>query len=255
MSEPKKQHSLIVGCVGVKGQGKSHKLREMIPYAPRIVIVDTALEHADHIPNQLSEPEQIFEFLQWSKWQKSFACTYCPEDLTEDVAEIVPALLDRQNMVVALEEVPEVCDGGKVPKRLRYLIRVGRHYGIDIAYTGQRFSEIARTITSQTDIFILFRQSEPLDVDGVAKRTSRDIAERVKALDPGEFIVYDVRQQKEVPFLVSMFSPQSSVRAIAHIDRKDEEESREVDDGEAEEDGTEDGSEAVLAERAKGMSD
>jgi hypothetical protein len=225
----------------------------MIPYGPRIAVIDTALEHADHIPNQFSEPEQVFEFLEWSKRQKSFACTYCPEDLTEGVAEIVPALLDRKNMVVAIEEVPEVCDGGKVPKRLRYLIRVGRHYGIDIVYTGQRFSEIARTITSQTDIFILFRQSEPLDVDGVAKRTSRDIAERVKALEPGEFIVYDVRQQKEVPFLVSMFSPGSSVRAVAHIDRKDEEEAEEPEGDDENEDAEARESEAVLQEREKGM--
>ena|ERR1700680_580961 len=180
MTEPKKKHSLIVGCVGVKGSGKSHKLCEMVPYAPRLVVIDTAMEHADHVPNQFSEPEQVFAFLEWSKGQKSFACAYCPgEPLDERVADIVPALLDRGSVVVVCEEIPEICDGGKVPKRIRYLIRVGRHYGIDVAYSGQRFAEIARTITAQTDIFILFRQSEPLDLDGVARRTSREIAERV----------------------------------------------------------------------------
>jgi len=245
MSEPK-QHNLIVGCVGVKGSGKSHKLREMIPFAPRAVVVDPAMDHFDYIPNKFRKPEEVFTFLEWSKGQKSFACAYCPEEpLGERVADVVPALLERGNLLVTIDEIPEVCDGGKVPKRIRYLIRVGRHAGIDIAYTGQRFAEIARTVTSQTDVFILFRQSEPLDLDGVAKRISREIAERVKNLGPHEFIVYDVRKQNEVEFEATMFSPESKARTLAHIERKNEE----LEDEEQEEE------EAVRLERANGMRD
>jgi hypothetical protein len=250
----RKKHSLIVGCVGVKGSGKSHKLRDMIPYAPRLVIIDPALDHFDYIPNKFAEPEQVFAFLEWSKRQKCFACAYCPEEpLGERVADIVPALLDRGNVVAVCEEIPEICDGGKVPKRIRYLIRVGRHYGIDVAYSGQRFAEIARTITAQTDIFILFRQSEPLDLDGVARRTSREIAERVKNLEPGQFVLYDVRQQKEVEFEPSMFSPESKARAIAHVERRKNEEPEDEEETEDEPGADEPEDEAAQSERARGM--
>jgi hypothetical protein len=111
--------------------------------------------------------------------------------------------------------------------------------------TGQRFGEIARTVTSKTDVFILFRQSEPLDLDGVAKRISREIAERVKNLGPHEFIVYDVRKQNEVEFEATMFSPESKARTLAHIERGNEE----LEDEAPQED------EAVRLEQANGMRD
>ena len=66
MSEPKK-HNLIVGCVGVKGSGKSHRVREMIPFAPRVFVVDPAMDHFDYLPNQFAEPEEVFAFLEWSR--------------------------------------------------------------------------------------------------------------------------------------------------------------------------------------------
>lgn len=217
-------NNLIVGCVGVKGSGKTYALRRMIPYAPRVVVVDPTALLFDLVPNPFSQPEQVFEFLDWSSGQSSFAFGYCPEEpLGERVADVVPALLARGNMLVAFDEIPEVCDGGKVPKRVRYLIRVGRHSGIDIAYTGQRFAEIPRTVTSQTDIFVLFRQSEPLDLDGIARRAGREVAERVKNLGPHEFIVYDVRKQGEVPFDVSMFSSDSATRGFSGVTERPEE--------------------------------
>jgi hypothetical protein len=126
----------------------------------------------------------------------------------ELVESLVPDILARGDLLVVFEEMPELCEGGKVPKKLRYLVRIGRHAGIDIAYTGQRFSEIARTLTAQTDVFILFRQSEPIDLDGLARRTSRDVAEQVKNLQPQQFIVYDVRKQAEVEFTPALFSPE-----------------------------------------------
>ncbi|MGC1105122.1 MAG: hypothetical protein WA876_01150 [Candidatus Acidiferrales bacterium] len=218
-------NNLIVGCVGVKGSGKTHALRRMIPFAPCAAVIDPTALLFDLVPNPFSQPEQVFEFLDWSSSQQSFAFGYCPEEpLGERVADIVPALLARGNMLVAFDEIPEICDGGRVPKRVRYLIRVGRHSGIDIAYTGQRFAEIPRTVTSQTDIFILFRQSEPLDLDGIARRAGREVAERVKNLGPHEFIVYDVRTQGEVPFDVSMFSSDSEARGFSGLTHTPEEE-------------------------------
>ncbi len=72
------------------------------------------------------------------------------------------------------------------------LIRTGRHRQIDITWTAQRASECARTLTSLTDEFVLFSQTEPRDLDAIAARCGDEVARKVAELGRHDYITWDV---------------------------------------------------------------
>jgi hypothetical protein len=63
---------------------------------------------------------------------------------------------------------------------------------VDLLWTGQRFAEIPRRLTSTTDYFVLFGQREPRDLEALADRVGRDVAGRVERLPLHGRVIFDV---------------------------------------------------------------
>jgi hypothetical protein len=174
--------NLIIGVVGVKGSGKSTAFAAILRRRERIVIWDSMGEHA-WVPNRLESPEALRAFLQWSRKRSQFAASYIPSgDLTEEVEEVAGMVYARGDLAFGIEELPLVCSPSYVPPVLGKLIRTGRHKRLDVFWTCQRIAEVSRIFTSLSDEFVFFSQREPRDLDAIADRCGRDVAERVAAL-------------------------------------------------------------------------
>jgi hypothetical protein len=78
-----------------------------------------------------------------------------------------------------------------MPPLLGKLVRTGRHWQIDIAWTAQRAAEVPKTLTALTDVWILFSQVEPRDLSALADRCGREVADRVAGLGLHDFFVFD----------------------------------------------------------------
>jgi hypothetical protein len=61
-----------------------------------------------------------------------------------------------------------------------------------LVYTGQRFAELPRRLTATTDFFVLFGQREPRDLEALAERVGRDVAEWVERLPLHGRVIFDV---------------------------------------------------------------
>jgi hypothetical protein len=172
----------IVGIVGVKGSGKSTFFATLLKRRERFIVWDPMSEHF-WTPNCFESPEALRAFLRWSRKRERFAASYIPSgDLAEEIEEVAGMVYARGDLVFGVEELPLVCSPSYIPPVLGRLVRTGRHKRLDVIWTCQRASEVARIVTALTDEFVLFSQREPRDLDAISDRCGRDVSEKVAAL-------------------------------------------------------------------------
>lgn len=189
----------IVGVVGRKGSGKSTRVQGLLRYCPRFVVFDVMAEHSRENGNRLESSTQLNEFLKWSREQQTFAGCYVPSsELDEEIEEVARLVYARGDLCFVCEEVPLYTQAGFMPPLLGKLIRTGRHQQIDILWTAQRAAEVPRTITSLTDLWVLFSQTEPRDLSALADRCGREVADRVAGLGLHDYFLWDAVTHAEL---------------------------------------------------------
>jgi hypothetical protein len=182
----------ITGIIGRKGTGKSTKLQELLAPCDRVLLFDPMAEH-DWIPNELDSLDALREFFRWNRKRSEWAATFVPgEEIQEDIEEASRVVYKAGKLALGIDEISLFTSAGHMPAALGRTIRTGRHRKIDIYWTGLRANEVPRTLTALTDEFILFSQTEPLDLDAIAKRCGVDVADRVGELNQHEYLVWDV---------------------------------------------------------------
>ncbi|MGB8540260.1 MAG: hypothetical protein WCD49_01360 [Candidatus Acidiferrales bacterium] len=191
----------ILGIVGRKGSGKTTRVNTLLKYSPRIFVWDPMEDHCNSLPDGikgLDDPEiDIDEYFAEAAESKTFACDYVPQrDIEKEFSEICELVYIYGHMLFVIEEVPLVCKAGYMPPMFGRIVRTGRHKGIDVLWTAQRAAEVSRTLTAMTDVWILFSQTEPRDLDAIAERCGREIACRVAELGLHDFFVWDVIQRQ-----------------------------------------------------------
>lgn len=190
-SEPELQNK-ITGIIGRKGTGKSTKLEELLSGRDRVLVLDPMAEH-DWTPNEISSLETLSEFFRWNRKKQQWAASFVPgESIDQDVEDASRIAYKAGDHAIGIDEISLFTTAGHMPKALGRMIRTGRHRKMDIYWTGLRANEVPRTLTSLTDEFILFSQTEPLDLDAIAKRCGTEVAERVGELKLHEYLIWDV---------------------------------------------------------------
>jgi len=208
MSQQQQQHlargqNVIVGVVGRKGSGKSTIVSDrpvaLLQRCPRIVLWDAMGEHV-WIPNNYSDIDRLEQFLKHNKDEETFAVAFIPPkglDLAEAFTEFGDIVYSAGNLMLCVEEVPMLCTASYLPPEFDGLVRLGRHRHISMLWTAQRAAEVARRLTAATDWFVLFRSTEPRDLEAIADRCGEETADHVQQLGEHEYIVFDVMARRE----------------------------------------------------------
>jgi hypothetical protein len=203
----------IIGVVGRKGSGKSTRVGELLRYCPRYLVFDVMGEHAAQNDNRLDSLVELSQFLKWSHKQQTFAGIYVPAgELDEEIEEASRLVYARGNLCFICEEVPLYTQAGYMPPLLGKLVRTGRHRQIDICWTAQRAAEAPKTLTSLTDVWVLFSQTEPRDLDALADRCGREVADRVAGLGLHDYFLWDAVTHKELEDSARLLKRETAVR-------------------------------------------
>lgn len=68
-------------------------------------------------------------------------------------------------VLAGIEEAARFCGPGHMPDALDRVIRLGRHRRLDVLWVTQRLSEVSRTLTAMTDVFVIVGAvTEPRDL-------------------------------------------------------------------------------------------
>jgi hypothetical protein len=188
----------IVGVVGRKGSGKSTRVRTLLKYCPRVFVWDPMGDHSDLLPDVFEGIDQdLFDYFDEARAAKTFACDYIPSrDLETEFDEICDVIYDYGRMLFCIEEAPLICKAGYMPPVFGRMVRTGRHRYLDLLWTAQRASEVSRTLTSATDLWIFYSQTEPRDLDAIAERCGSEVAARVANLGLHDSFVWDVIERE-----------------------------------------------------------
>ena len=188
----------IIGIVGRKGSGKTTALRQIMQPLPRIMLWDPLGEHR-WCPNPIKTIERLQEFFLWARGLDSFAARFIAQsDLPGAFDAFADLVFRKGHLVVGTEEVPMISQPNWLPDGFDRLVRLGRHRAVSIVWTAQRMSEVARRLTSATDRFLLFRHTEPRDIDAIRERCGIEVGDRVSRLGHHEMLAWDAMSQQIV---------------------------------------------------------
>lgn len=182
----------IVGVIGRKGSGKSTTARELVSCRDRVVIFDLLAEY--NSPNVFTDFDEFSDYLDRHS-RSRMHCAYRPiDDQPEDVFEdVCDAVYDAGGLCFVIEEAGRFCGPGHMPNGMDRIIRLGRHRATDTVWCTQRVSEVSRTLTAMTDIFVFVGAStEPRDLNAIAERCGQDVALKVQKLGLHGRLIYDV---------------------------------------------------------------
>jgi hypothetical protein len=190
--------NLIVGISGEKGAGKSTLLRQLAGEEPALALVDTLGEHEAWCPRHPGTPrEQIADLAEppdTFKW--SFLLD--PESAKTEAAHfngLCRAAYRAGDLTFAIEECDRYSKAGSDLSGLKILYDYGRHKRVNVVWLTRNLVAVSRRLTSLTDVFYFFRQSEPLYVKGIEDRVGPEIALEVQNLPKFHYILCAKGQQ------------------------------------------------------------
>lgn len=179
----------IVGVIAPKGSGKSYSVAQAIRGAKRVAVFDMLadsiyLSSVDEVV--IGRPREFARLISTDEFRICYRPTqfnldgddvFCPE-----FEMFAWACYLRGNMIMVVDEAHLLCTSRACPQPLYFAATLGRHRGLSLYYIAQRFSQVSRILTTNTDEFWLWRIIEPGDIEGIAKRCGREVAERVSEL-------------------------------------------------------------------------
>ena len=189
----------LILCVGFRGSGKSTVASAILKANNGVFCFDPHGDDAYRwIPNTARAAEELDDYSRWHREAKPkrTALRFIPDgrlDPFKALDGFCAWVWAWRNIWLCVEEVSEATRSSSasgMPPELRRIVNQGRHKGINQVYCGLRYAEIPRPISAGADIQILFRSSEPLDLDSMRPRIGSEAAEKVQGLGRHEALVF-----------------------------------------------------------------
>ncbi len=160
------REAIIRLVFGIRGCGKTVKVRNLIKDVRRLIVVDTTGEdYYDGVSfHSLSELKKFW----LTVYSGDFRLIYKPpgdeNEIKEDVGEICRLCEACQNLTLVIEELNLIFDDNRPPTEFNRMLLAGRKAGIDLIGVAQRPFGFGRKFTSQAKEFYVFYSREPGDV-------------------------------------------------------------------------------------------
>jgi hypothetical protein len=177
--------ALIRLVFGMRGCGKTVKVRNLIKDIRRLLVVDTkGYDYQDGVCFRSLANLKSF----WHKvYRGDFRIIYKPQgddsQTIEDIAQICTLCEACRNMTLVVEELNIIFDEQRPPTEFNRMIFSGREPGIELIGVAQRPFGFGRKLTSQAKEFYVFYNREPDDVKFFRQYLGSDAAEAIRGLE------------------------------------------------------------------------
>jgi len=185
------QNEAIIRLVfGIRGSGKTVKVRNLIKDTNRLLVVDR--KGADYFDgvcfHSLAELKKF-----WLKvYSADFRLIYKPpgddSEIIEDIAKICTLCEACGNMTLVIEELNIIFDKTRPPTEFNRMIFSGREPGIEFIGVAQRPFGFGRGFTSQAKEFYVFYNREPGDVRFFKQNLGSEAALAICTLEQYQYL-------------------------------------------------------------------
>lgn len=171
----------VTFVLGRKGHGKSSLVKQRIQHLERLIIYDPRKEYRQGVIYT-----RFLDLMQGLEHEPDkFQCVCRFED-PDDVDSLLAFVRDLKEITFVAEEVDWICDTKTIHPDFEWILKYGRHHAIDLYAVTRRPAETNVMLRSQADVMISFKQSEPADLDYLAKRGFNP--DELKALEHFQYI-------------------------------------------------------------------
>ena len=196
----------------MRDYGKSTYLRGVLAGEPRMLIVDTLGDHGYGskgsppwcpVPRARTLPDILVEIEQHDSEPWRLAVPMPPDDDEKVIWFDFLCLEAWQTgrecgiLTLVVEEMGFFTNRTFAPPGLNTIIQYGAHAPVNLVWTSRNPSEVSIRLTSETNMYVLFRVAEPRWVDALAERLTPEVAEQVQNLEPGHYIIVDNRGEAQ----------------------------------------------------------
>lgn len=182
--------AIIKIVLGMRGCGKTVKVRNLIKPVSRLLIVDTLCK--DYTDGVIFHSVSDLKKFWLSCCYGDFRLIYRPpgddDEIIEDVAEICTICLECKNLTLVVEELNIIFDKQRPPKEFNKMIFGGRDPGIELIGVAQRPVGFGRKLTSQAKEFYVFCNREPDDVKYFRNNLGSEAAQAIRDLEQYQYL-------------------------------------------------------------------
>ena len=184
------REAIIKLVFGIRGSGKTVKVRNLIKDVRRLLVVDTkGNDYFDGVSfHSLIELRKFWE----NVYSGDFRLIYKPPggdvEIREDVGKICAICEEIKNMTLVIEELNLIFDEKRPPTEFNRMIFSGREPGIELIGVAQRPFGFGRKLTSQAKEFYVFYNREPDDVRFFKQNLGSEAALAICTLEQYQYL-------------------------------------------------------------------
>lgn len=109
----------------------------------------------------------------------------------EDFSILCKTAIEHQNLCLILDEVDMFDSPHSQDREFKKLIHYGRHYKVDLVTTSRRPHNVSRDLTSQTEMFYVFKVIEERDLKYFEALDGR-LPAQIQPLQKFEYLEFDL---------------------------------------------------------------
>jgi len=184
------KEAIIRLVFGVRGCGKTVKVRNLIRDARRLIIFDTCgTDYYDGVCfHSLLELRKFWETVYSGDFRLIYKPSGDDNEIREDVGKICAICQDIKNLTLVIEELNIIFDEKRPPTEFNQMLLSGRKDGIEFVGVAQRPFGFGRKFTSQAKEFYVFYSREPGDVRFFKQSLGTDAALSICTLEQFQYV-------------------------------------------------------------------
>lgn len=193
--------AIVKVIFGIRGSGKTIKLRRLLLDCRRSVTVNTLNRDGFNQGVVFGNVPDLKKF--WLKvYRRNFRLIFSPEhgDIEKtcsEVAEICNLCLACGNMTLAIEEMNVLFEDLRVPTEFNHLVFAGRDPGIELIGVAQQPVGFGATMRSMTKEAFLFHAHEDSHLNVFRKLVGKEAAEKIRVLENYQYVHWSLADGPE----------------------------------------------------------